>query len=142
MIFCSVLHELMHALGFWHEHSRPDRDEYIKIIEKNFVKKDKHNYRKINVNQANMVGPYDVCSLMHYDVHPYPKPKSPKKIKMTLVNYPDHHNCEPKSSINFMFPGQREDWTRLDLEKINLYYGCKPVQGKQNINQLQPATRS
>ena len=32
-----VLHEMFHALGRWHEQSRPDRDNHVDIIEENII---------------------------------------------------------------------------------------------------------
>ena len=56
----AIQHETMHVMGFWHEHQRPDRDEYVKFnhnhqrqFESQFVKMKK-------LDMGNCHAPYDL----------------------------------------------------------------------------------
>lgn len=62
-----VLHELMHVLGFVHEHNRADRDEHVDIFLKNVEKKHHKNFQKWNLTDiTHLDTEYDFTSVMHY----------------------------------------------------------------------------
>ena len=58
-----VIHELMHAAGFWHEQSRADRDDYIEINYDNVLDGMGHNFLKYTLDRIQHLGaPYDTGS--------------------------------------------------------------------------------
>ena len=69
-----VMHELMHASGFWHEQSRADRDEFITIMWNNIMSGMEYNFLKYDLRKINHLGAsYDTCSVMHYGATAFAK---------------------------------------------------------------------
>ena len=133
-----MIHELMHSMGFWHEHMRPDRDKYVEIIDENIREEAKQNLFIQNINEANMVGEYDICSIMHYYTNAFGKYKDPsnkttegqmitmkpKRKKCSECYGDDCKNCYNCDIGNMT---KNKDMTDIDIEKINLYYNCKEI---------------
>ncbi|XP_070181265.1 blastula protease 10-like [Littorina saxatilis] len=64
--FGSVAHELGHILGFYHEQSRPDRDNHVTILRENIRSGRQHNFLKYSTSEIVTEEPYDIGSVMHY----------------------------------------------------------------------------
>ncbi len=60
----NVMHEIGHAVGFYHEHQRPDRDQFVRIVEDNIVPGRETAFTIIP--GGILLGPYDFESIMHY----------------------------------------------------------------------------
>ncbi|XP_068718113.1 high choriolytic enzyme 2-like [Montipora capricornis] len=102
-----VAHEIAHALGFYHEQSRPDRDAYVRINFGNIRANRRNNFLKYPRSLIDSLGtPYDYGSVMHYSSRAFSKNGRPtivaKKPGVTL--------------------GQRQGLSVNDAKEANLLY--------------------
>lgn len=61
-----IIHELMHAIGFFHKHSRSDRDQFLHIHWDNIDKKMWPQFEKLNPEENQVLTPFDYMSIMLY----------------------------------------------------------------------------
>lgn len=62
-----LMHELLHTLGFYHEHMSPIRDDYITVNWENIVPELKIFFNKVDKETFSDFGfGYDYDSVMHY----------------------------------------------------------------------------
>jgi hypothetical protein len=61
----TIMHELGHVVGLWHEQSRPDRDTYVSVNYSNLIKGSISNFNQIYDN-AEQTTLFDYASIMQY----------------------------------------------------------------------------
>ena len=61
----TVQHEVLHALGLWHEQSRCDRDSYVEVLWAN-IRPEFHSAYAKHCDGASDAVEYDEASIMHY----------------------------------------------------------------------------
>uniref|UniRef100_A0A1I7YYN3 Metalloendopeptidase n=1 Tax=Steinernema glaseri TaxID=37863 RepID=A0A1I7YYN3_9BILA len=82
-----IVHELMHSVGFWHEHSRADRDDHIVIRWENIMPGMKEQFNKISAVLQDTLGEqYDYESIMHYESSAFSK-NGQNTIEATIPQY-------------------------------------------------------
>ncbi|XP_001844560.2 blastula protease 10 [Culex quinquefasciatus] len=105
----TIVHEFLHSLGFYHQQSATDRDDFVDVILDNIQDGKQHNF---NVYPADVVTDfgvrYDYGSVMHYGPMSFSKNGLP-----TIVPK------DPNAVI-----GQRLGMSERDISKLNLMYGC------------------
>ncbi|XP_038149701.1 bone morphogenetic protein 1-like isoform X2 [Cyprinodon tularosa] len=112
--FGIVVHELGHVIGFWHEHTRPDRDEHVSIVRDNIQSGQEYNFMKMEPGEVNSLGEvYDFGSIMHYARNTF----SRSVFLDTIL---------PRYDVNGIRPpiGQRTRLSKGDIAQARKLYKC------------------
>jgi len=109
----TMMHELTHALGFWHEQNRYDRDSHVIIHNSNIATEHQHDFTKRSTTEMTTLGtPYDFGSIMHYGAYTFAVDKS-------------HPSLSPRSGqASGETMGQRLAMSEQDVTRIQKLYGC------------------
>ncbi|KAG7197620.1 hypothetical protein KM043_013402 [Ampulex compressa] len=114
----TVIHELMHAIGFLHEQSRYERDDFVSIEWHNIMQGHSGNFDKASKETTDAFGVgYDYGSVMHYSSNAFSKNGQP-----TIV---------PKGKTKVEL-GQREGFSKRDIQKIRKMYKCNKRRRSHN----------
>ncbi|XP_065355369.1 zinc metalloproteinase nas-15-like [Calliphora vicina] len=105
----SIIHELLHIMGFFHQQSASDRDDYVVILEENIIEGREHNFIKYDNDTVTAFGTeYDYGSIMHYGAKAFSK---------------NGNNTIETLQPNVLI-GQRVGLSETDIDKINSMYNC------------------
>lgn len=76
----AIMHEIGHALGMYHEHQRPDRNNFVTVLLQNVKKGKERNFTLLRRSSIVLIGKYDFRSIMHYPGKAHAKGADPTLV--------------------------------------------------------------
>lgn len=123
----TIMHEIGHSIGLFHEQSRPDRDQYVTILWENIKEANKFNFNKLTTSRIDSRGtPYDYDSMMHYGSRFFSKNRD--------------YTIKTKNSKDQGRIGSRSGFSKIDIEQINKMYCQASGSGSSGCNEVDKNT--
>ncbi|PWN70178.1 hypothetical protein C1631_009310 [Chryseobacterium phosphatilyticum] len=101
----SVIHEMGHTVGLYHEHTRKDRDQYVTILWNNIQDGQAYNFNIYN--SGTDIGPFNINSVMMYWPTSYSKNGQPTIKRANNTNFTYNRTgftAGDITTINTMYP--------------------------------------
>ena len=115
----TILHEILHALGMFHEQARPDRDDYVRIKTDNIKEGFEHNFQKRIPVEIDYHGEgYDYNSIMHYGLSDFRKSSGLRTIE--VINDAEYI-WQGQPDIGHV---QKKALSKSDITQLNRMYNC------------------
>jgi len=107
----TIVHELGHAIGFFHEQNRSDRDTYLIIYWNNIQQGMESQFALLAPNQNLLLTGFDHDSVMLYGNFAFSK----DRVSKTMV---------AKNGMRLLEPYDKQGMTRSDIARVNKMYNC------------------